>query len=213
MKRKRGYFSGTGFLDLLFNTLMCFVVLFAISFLQISKREVAKADIKKPKVEFLITVTWEQGYDNDVDTWLEDPTGKVMFFRNKNPGLMHLDRDDRGLNDDWVLAHDGTRIEYDYNQEITSIRGFIAGEWTLNIHMYAMREQKPSMVNVRVDRLNPTVKLVLQKNIHLTKQWQQVTVSRFTMTDKGTILDMNNVSKDLIKDELHYSEPYIGEQN
>ena len=204
---RRKYSSGTGFLDMLFNTLMCFVVLFAISFMQITKRQNAEAEIKKPKAEFLITITWENNYDNDVDTWLEDPLGNVMWFRYRNIGLMHLDRDDRGILDDRVMSVDGEEIRYQYNQEITSIRGFVPGEWVLNIHMYAMREQKPSHVTVRMDKLNPSVETVFQKDIHLTQAWQQVTVARFFMSAGGSILSMNTMSKDLIKDTLHYMQP------
>ena len=71
MRPRRIYYNNTSFLDLLFNTLVGFVLLFIISFLLINP-SLKKADIKT-KAEFVITVTWSDNSHDDVDTWLQDP--------------------------------------------------------------------------------------------------------------------------------------------
>jgi len=97
-KKSKSYNSNTSFLDILFNTLVGFVLLFIIAFLLISP--VKKKKEIEQKAEYVITITWPGDMSDDVDSWLEDPTGKVMYFRKREAGLMHLDRDDLGsLND------------------------------------------------------------------------------------------------------------------
>ena len=93
-KKSKSYNSNTSFLDILFNTLVGFVLLFIIAFLLISP--VKKKKEIEQKAEYVITVTWPGKLSDDVDSWLEDPTGKVMYFRKREVGLMHLDRDDLG---------------------------------------------------------------------------------------------------------------------
>ena len=59
IRRKGKYHSHTSFLDLLFNTLVGFVMLFIIAFLLISPIK-KKKDIEQ-KAEYVITVTWPNG--------------------------------------------------------------------------------------------------------------------------------------------------------
>jgi len=84
------------FTDLLFNALLTFTFLFLISLLLINPP--AKSGIIDPKAEFLITVSWEDGSANDIDTWVEGPQGTLVWYKQTQNGLMHLDRDDRIVN-------------------------------------------------------------------------------------------------------------------
>jgi hypothetical protein len=184
-------------LDLLFNTLVGFVLLFIISFLLINP-SIKKADIKT-KAEFVITVTWNDDSQDDVDTWLRDPAGNVLHFRQKDVGLAHLDRDDLGKINDIITLDDGRRIEYTHNQELTTIRGFVTGEWVLNVHMYSKRDSNPTLVEVRIDKLNPKVQTIFYKKIVMKSKWEEVTVTRFVMTDQGDIISWDDLPKKLLK--------------
>lgn len=159
--------------------------------------------LKKAEVhtqaEYIITVTWPIDNTDDVDTWLEDPLGNVVFFRNKEAGLSHLDRDDLGSSNDTIRLADGTTIKYPYNQEIMTIRGFIGGEWTLNLHMYSKREKTPTTARVTVDKLNPTLKTIIAKDIILEERGDEITVARFEMGSSGDILSVNDMPKRLIQ--------------
>ena len=100
MKKRRIYHTNTAFLDLLFCTLLLFTGLFTIAFILISPtKEDKKVDAK---AEFIITVTWPKDFDDDVDTYCEDPSGHLVFFRRREDGLMHLDRDDLGKRNDTI---------------------------------------------------------------------------------------------------------------
>jgi len=197
MKPRRIYYNNTSFLDLLFNTLVGFVLLFIIAFLLINP-SIKKADIKT-KAEFVITVTWSDNSQDDVDTWLQDPAGNVLHFRQKDVGLAHLDRDDLGKINDTITLDDGRRVEYAHNQELTTIRGFLTGEWVLNVHMYNKRDANPTLVEVRIDKLNPTVQTLFYKKIVMKSKWEEVTVTRFVMTNQGDIINWDNLPKKLVK--------------
>ena len=206
MKPRRIYYNNTSFLDLLFNTLVGFVLLFIISFLLINP-SIKKADIKT-KAEFVISVTWSDNSRDDVDTWLQDPAGNVIHFRQRDAGMAHLDRDDLGKANDTITLKDGRSIEYAHNQELTTIRGFITGEWVLNIHMYKKRDSDPTPVEVRIDKLNPKVQTLLYKKIVMNRTWEEVTVARFEMTGQGDIIAWDDLPKNLLK---HASVPrYAG---
>jgi hypothetical protein len=197
MRPRRIYYNNTSFLDLLFNTLVGFVLLFIIAFLLINP-SIKKADIKT-KAEFVITVTWNDNSQDDVDTWLQDPAGNVLHFRQKDVGLAHLDRDDLGKINDIITLDDGRRIEYTHNQELTTIRGFVTGEWVLNVHMYNKRDSNPTLVEVRIDKLNPKVQTLFYKKIVMKSKWEEVTITRFVMTNQGDIISWDDLPKKLLK--------------
>jgi hypothetical protein len=200
MRPRRIYYNNTSFLDLLFNTLVGFVFLFIISFLLINP-SIKKADIKT-KAEFVITVTWNDNSRDDVDTWLQDPVGNVLHFRQKDIGMAHLDRDDLGEVNDVITLDDGSRISYPHNQELTTIRGFLPGEWVLNVHMYSKRELNPALVEVRIDKLNPTVQTLFYKKVEMKHQWEEVTVTRFVMSNQGAIISWDELPKALVEHAL-----------
>ena len=186
----------TPFIDLLFNLLLGYAFLFVISFLLIQPI-LKKAEVHT-QAEYIITVTWPLDNKDDVDTWLEDPLGNLVWFRNKEAGLAHLDRDDLGHMNDTIFLADGSVIKYPYNQELLTIRGFIGGEWTLNVHMYSKREKEPTIVRVTIDKLNPKLKPILAKDILLEVRGDEVTVARFEMAANGDILSLNDMPKTLI---------------
>ena len=193
--------DNTPFLDLLFITVLIFLALFYLSFLLIRPIVEKQADIET-QAEYVITVTWDKDCPDDVDTWLRTPTGRLIWFRQKENALCHLDRDDLGCQTDYIELATGERIEYPYNQEITTIRGHIPGEWVLNVHMYHKRSSMPTTVTIRMDALNPCTSMILHKELTITEHWREYTIARFTMGEKD-ILTWDDTPANLVKyDEL-----------
>lgn len=201
--------NNTGFLDLLFNTLLGFAMLFFLSFHLMNPMQ-KKADIKT-KAEFVITVTWPDNNKSDVDTWTQDPLENVVWYTDKTAGLTHLDRDDLGNVEDEITLLSGEKVIFPHNQELTTIRGFVPGEWILNIHMYKKREDSGAVVEVMIDKLNPTVKRLFYKKFALVKQWQEITVTRFTMARDGEIIEWNDLPKNLVKSKDTTTQHFRGE--
>jgi hypothetical protein len=184
------------FTDLLFNALLGFVFMFLIAFMLINPiSDTGKVD---PKAEVLITVTWPDGHPDDIDLYVEDPNGGVVWYHVKEAGLMHLDRDDRGNYRDTITV-DGKKINNPLNQETVTIRGIIPGEFVINIHHYLANGTEDVPVEVKVEKLNPEVTLVFYTTLQLDHKGQELTAARFTMDSEGQISDVNRRPKTLVR--------------
>jgi hypothetical protein len=188
---KKNYHSNMAFLDLLFNTLLCFVALFAVALLIVSPTKNDKSvDIK---AEFIITASWPGDMNDDVDLYVADPNGNIVYFKKQEAGLMHLDRDDLGTSNDRMIAEYGV-IENDDNRELVTIRGTMSGEYIVNIHAYAKREPVSTPVLVTIDKINP-FRTIVSKTIDLEDQGQEETVCRFTLNANGDVVSVNSLPK------------------
>lgn len=195
---RQSYHSNISFLDLLFNFLLGLVMITVIAVLTSDKSE---ADIKT-KAEFAVILKWTDHHDNDIDLWIEDPVGNVMWFRNEETGVMSLDRDDLGHSTDKFRDVDGEWKILRINQEMATIRGIMPGEWIINIHMYKQNTLMPTDVNVQLIKLNPKAQIIIDKTYKMSIYWQEITVTRFTMTEKGTVFNINDLEKNLIEQKL-----------
>jgi hypothetical protein len=158
---------------------------------------VAKKGIIEMKAEYLITVTWPDGNPDDVDTWVEDPNGGLVWFRSRDAGLVHLDRDDRGMLND-TLDVNGRTLENPLNQEVVTIRGLVPGEFIVNVHYYATETGKPVPVTVRVDRVNPVLEVMYYDSLTLEKRGDEKTALRFRINEDGSISGINQLAKSLV---------------
>ena len=192
---RRQYHSNLPFIDLLFNVLIGFVFLFIVSFLLINP--IAKRADIEVKAEFLITVMWPDSLEDDVDTYVEDPAGNLVWFRSREPGLMHLDRDDLGKRNDEVVTAAGT-ILFPENREIVTLRGIVPGEYVVNIHMYFKVGKEPVPVTVQIDKINP-YSVVVRETIELKEKGEEITVTRFSVKSNGDIIDVNKLPKKLVE--------------
>jgi len=185
MSRYRKFGSETSFLDLLFNSLLAFVGFFILALLLI-KQESEVTPSPVPKIEFMITVTWPNSNNDDVDSWLVDPLDNIIYFNHREEGLMHLDRDDIGVKNDEITLPNGKKFSYSENREVVSIRGIIPGEYVFNLHMFCKREAYNCPVTVKIEKMNP-FKTVAVKNVDIINAGDEVTVFRFKINNMGEI--------------------------
>jgi hypothetical protein len=193
MRRHSGI--GVAFTDLLFNALLGFVVMFVLAFLLINP--VARTGAVDPKAEFLITLTWPDGRPEDVDLYVEDPVANLVWFRQREAGLMHLDRDDLGRHNDLIEVA-GRRIVNPLNQEVVSIRGIVPGEFVVNIHLYREHGGSAVPATVKVEKLNPKVELVFYGTVMLMAQGDERTAVRFAVGTDGRVRDVNQLAKRIV---------------
>ena len=192
---RRSDHVGVAFTDLLFNALLGFVVMFVLAFLLINP--IAKSGAIDPKAEFLITLSWPDGRREDVDLYVEDPAGRLVWFRSREAGLMHLDRDDLGERND-VIEVAGRRVLNPLNQEIVSIRGILPGEYVVNLHLYRADGDQSVPATVKIEKLNPQVQLVFYGPLTLTEQGDEQTAARFSLGADGGVRDLNQLPKPLV---------------
>jgi hypothetical protein len=186
---------GVGFTDLLFNALLGFVVMFILAYLLINP--IARTGVVDSKAEFLITLTWPDGRPEDVDLYVADPADNLVWFRQREAGLMHLDRDDLGQRNDFVDVA-GRRIANPLNQEIVSIRGIVPGEFVVNVHLYRGHDGGAVPATIKVEKLNPKVELVFYDTVTLLAQGDERTAVRFALGADGRVRDVNRLAKAIV---------------
>ena len=184
------------FTDLLFNALLGFAFMFFIAFILI-KPEDATGKIDT-NAEFMITVTWPDEHPDDIDTYVEDAAGNLVWYHSREAGLMHLDRDDRGNYRDTILV-DGVSINNPLNQETVTVRGLVAGEYVVNIFHYLATTPDLVPVTVKVEKLNPQVTVLYYGTIDLDHTGQEETAVRFVVDAEGEVKDVNTREKSLVQ--------------
>ena len=203
----------TSFTDMAMCLLLLFICLFALTFIFMSKK-VEQSKKVDAKAEFVITIEWPKESESDVDSYLEDPAGNVAFFRAREVGLIHLDRDDLGRKNDRIELADGSLYEVKENRETLTIRGIVPGEYALNVHMYLNQEKDKNLkvpITVTMTKINPTMKVVMIKEVELHKSGDETTAFRFTLDKYGEVTDVNFLQKGIASaknDDIN--EPEIG---
>ena len=185
------------FYDMLFNMLIAFVFCFLIALIAMNPKALKSGDIPS-KAEYIITMSWPDMNPNDLDTWVQDPVGNLVWYRSRDIGLMHLDRDDRGLVNDVILIN-GKEVINPLNQEVVTIRGIEPGEFTVNVHYFETKNGEPVDANVSVMKVNPRAEVVFYGTVHLERKGSEVTAVRFTVLPDGSIVNVNNLPKSLVQ--------------
>ncbi len=193
-KAKQRYASDP-FTDLLFNALLGFTFLFVVAIMFMNP--VAKKGIIDPKAEYIITITWPDNIPDDIDTWVEDPKGNLIWFRNREAGLIHLDRDDRGIANDTITIN-GEEIQNPLNQEVVTIRGVVPGEYVINVQYYASETKNPVEVKVKLAKVNPALEIVYYGSHILEQAGDEKTAVRFVINSDGKVSDINHLYKQLV---------------
>jgi hypothetical protein len=187
------------FTDLLFNALLGFAFMFVAAFALISDPE--KTGAIDSKAEVLITVRWPDSHPDDVDTLVEDPAGNLLWYHNRDTGLMHLDRDDRGIMQDRLVV-DGVSVDNPLNQETVTLRALQPGEYVINLLHYQANYATPLPVTVKVEKLNPEVTVVFYGSRDLMGAGDEQTAIRFTIDADGNVSNTSERTKPLLRNVL-----------
>ena len=182
------YGSNLSFNDVLFNALLGFVVLFVLALLLINPIT-KKSDIPS-KAELMITLEWDDETADDIDIWVIGPVmGVPVSFQNKHSGYMHLDRDDLGRTSD-IMMIDGEKIIIKINREVVTMRGIAAGDYYINIHVYAKSKgSEPTKYTVTVLDVNPYKEVyVMQGELH--NRGDIIRLPGFTLDGEGEVTDI-----------------------
>lgn len=194
-KIKKGDNGADPFSDLLFNSLLGISLLFFIAIIFINPKT------KDGEVEFnayfVITVSWKDFSPDDIDVWVADPLGKKLWFKQREIGLLHLDRDDRGMEDDQITVNNEL-VENPLNQEVVTIRGVYPGRYTVNIHYYKSVSNEPVDVDVRIFKLRPSYQSILNETVTLASKGAEKTVVNFTIGPAGEIIKKDKTQKQLV---------------
>lgn len=197
MKRGAGraHYDQDPFTDLLFNALLGFTLLFMIAVTSLNPP--AKQGNIEAKAELIVTTTWADGGRDDIDTWVEAPDGEKVWYRNPDAGLMHLDRDDRGAENDTLMV-DGREVTNPLNQEVVTVRGLLPGDYTVNVHRYRAAGSDVLPVEVSVVKVNPKLEVVYYGTLELASEGLERTAVRFSVDRNGRVAGINTLQKNLV---------------
>ena len=181
---------------MLFKGLQVVAFLFFIALLAMNPE--AKQGKIDTKAEFIITMSWPDSHPDDVDLYAEDPLGNIVWYHVREAGFMVLDRDDRGGLNNTIIVN-GRKVASPIRQETVSIRGIVAGEYTVNVNHYLASTGNPVPVSVKVEKVNPSVEVVYYDTLNLDHAGQEVTATRFRVAENGSVVDTDRRQKSLIQ--------------
>ena len=209
--KHRAFDFRTAFIDLLLNFMVSLVFIFVLASMLINVTKKQDEGIKK-NAQMIIQVDWNPDTDCDVDIWVRDPENNIVYFNQRDRGLMHIERDDLGFQNDLLdLAKEfvtGKKVENKDNQEVWVLRGNVAGEFTFNLHLYGCRVEFNSRgigtivnlpVSVKIIKINPDYNTILEETVVIEKVWQEITVLNFTLDNDGNVVETNKIQRGLLK--------------
>jgi hypothetical protein len=184
------------FTDILFNALLGFSMMVFIAFSLIKPD--AEANAVNIKAEFIITATWPDYNPDDIDLYVEDPLGQIVWYHQMQKGFMSMDRDDRGNYLDQITV-DGVKTVNPLNQETISIRRNIPGEYVVNVYKFSDDSGAPTPVSVKVEKINPRVSVVSYRTVTLAAKDDEQTVVRFTIDADGKVAGTSERAVSLVR--------------
>jgi hypothetical protein len=181
---------------MLFKALQVVSFLFFLALLAISPE--AKDGKIDSKAEFIITMDWPDSHPDDLDLFVQDPTGAIAWYRHREAGFLVLDRDDRGGANDFIVVND-KKIASPIREEIVTIRGIVAGEYTVNVSHFVATTSAPVPVTVKVQKLNPTAQVIFDDRVFVDHTGDEKTAVRFTLDSEGKVTDVTRRPKSLME--------------
>jgi hypothetical protein len=175
--------AGIVFRDLLTLCLCGFIVCLVLILPHVNPASAARtADTSTSPGNVMIEASWPADVDADVDLWVQGPGDIPVGYSNKSGALFNLLRDDLGH----VLDVSGMNYEAAYS------RGLLAGEYTVNLHLYrnlSKRSPVPAkvLVSVKPDAQGPS-RQILVSDIDLARDGQERTVFRFRLDGEGSLV-------------------------
>lgn len=186
---------GIAFVDFLAAMLVAFVALLLISLLAV-KVQAKTPPLLRTQGTYAIVTTWDGSRDEDVDTYVGDPSGHVLFFANPTVGLLHLEQD--VLGNPSSLDSSGVAHKRKRDQERVVMRGIETGSFAVNVHLYRQGTGGPTPVTVELWQLVGADHPVLTQRVVLQHKGSEVTAFRFTVTPAGTLTGFNRLPTSLL---------------
>src|SRR6201985_2543927 len=169
---------------------LCFLALLAVS----PESKDGKVD---SKAEFIITMDWPDNHPDDLDLFVQDPIGNIAWYRHRVAGFLTLDRDDRGGANDFIIVN-GNKIPSPIREEIVTVRGIVAGEYTVNVSHFQATTGEPVAATVKVQKLNPTAQVIFDDKVTVDHTGDEKTALRFKVDAEGKVVDVQRRPKSLL---------------
>jgi len=201
MKIRRSPNAFTVYTDALLYLFATSLMLLSL-IISIVHNQAKKNEDYHPKAEYLITLTWDDKRNVDLDLWLRGPVAmgeKPVMYQNKEAKNVALDRDSRGYLTNRTELGNGVYADSG-NREIISIRAIIPGDYVVQVSYYDGKDKDNNgypelkvvpeamiLAKVQVDKVNPTVTSVVTKEVAFTFSKEIQTVLAFRIEENGDV--------------------------
>lgn len=170
------------------DVLQCLlVVFFVVIIFSVVDENKSKGNVIDPS-QIIAEMTWGDGSPSDVDLWMENPAGDIVYFNAREFGGMTLDTDNLGFNN-YVKDTSGEIIKNDKRREVISIRTPIAGTYTINVMLYGKRTGWAEKIKVHAFKINP-YKEIVDKEVEINNSMEEATIVQFELDEKGDIVSV-----------------------
>lgn len=178
--------SSTAFTDLLFLMLCGVTTLFVLSFLLINP--ISKTEDVPSPAQYLITMEYDKESDDDLDIWIQSPSGKIVYYGSRGNGFINLERDDLGRTSDCITTKNGVSKCIRINREVITLRGTEEGEYKVQMRVYSQKLNSPTgnPVHFEVLGVNP-YEVLWTRDLEYEQTNQRISVVRFTVEDGDVV--------------------------
>ncbi len=167
------------------------ILIFLIMLLLSIPRQPVSPPAVEIKAEFLIEVSWPVESCSDIDLWFRAPGGEKVWFSSRQVSIYSLERDDLGCRSDLVDDPETGGVKVvKINREILTMRGSVAGEYRVNLHVYSWKDKAPIDAVVRVIKLNP-FSVVVERSVPLSMLGQEVAGAAFRVDANGNVVHLS----------------------
>jgi hypothetical protein len=177
---------------------MIVVVDFLAALALMQQAIIARSTIEKhpPAVttfgQYAVTVTWPGNRPDDVDTYLRDPQGGIVWYASPQVDALQLEHDDIAVNGS---GYGPGRP----NEERVVIRDSAAGEYVTNVQMYQRRDTGPVPVTVQLWDLRGNDRMLLTRTVALGGNGDEKTAFRFVLDARGRFTGSSTLPVSLIQ--------------
>lgn len=185
--------GGTVFRDVIMLALAGFVAIVILLLPHLNPPGEAAEDTSDPPGNVIVELRWPDELDSDVDLWVEAPGDRPVGYSNKGGLIFNLLRDDLGK------RADATGMNY----EISYSRGIVAGEYTVNVHLYrnlsGVLPVPVTIVTSVKKSANESARQLLATRAELSREGQELTVFRFRLSEEGDLVpgSVHNLQRNL----------------
>jgi hypothetical protein len=172
----------TVFRDVLMLALAGFVAIVVLLLPHLNPTGAEEVAADEPPGNVVVEARWPDGLATDVDLWVQAPGDVPVGYSNKGGAVFNLLRDDLGT------RADSTALNY----EVSYARGVVAGEYTVNLHLYRNQADVRPVPTTVVVSVKPapdrSAEQILSSEVDLVREGQEITVFRFELDDAGELV-------------------------
>jgi hypothetical protein len=167
--------------------LLCCLLLVVYTLIAPPKARSARIDTHGA---YAVVLEWPRLSKDDLDLYVQDPSGKVAWYGRRDEQSLQLEHDDLG-------AGTGTSYGVGPNYERTILRAADPGTYAAVVHEYCKAVPGPVSATVELWQLGTEQRPVTVRRLVLTRQGDVQTAFRWTIDAAGKVVSTDRLPVNL----------------